>query len=385
MNQKSSGMNRRNFFRTGMAGLGLAATKGVGAQETAPADADGPVQNIQYRVLGRTGLKVTVVSLGAFRTTEPAVIQAAFDRGVNFVDTARIYMGGRNEGYVAEALKGYQDKVYVCTKTEWKPKADMEQSIAESLEALKRKSVDVLMMHKVDSRDVVMNPEYRAVMAEVKKQGKTKFIGLSTHQREAEVLNAMVDDPEKLFDVVMVSYCFKSSPEVREAIARAAKAGIGVIAMKTQAGGYSTKAFGDIKPHQAALKWVLKDTNVTTTVPSMVDMDQVMEDTAVMGMPMTTADEEILHRYNDVLAGNYCHRCAQCEPDCPRGVGVAEVGRCLMYAEGYRDLPLAREEYARLDGVRNAAACGDCASCRAVCPNGLDIGNRMKRAHQILA
>ena len=48
------------------------------------------------------------------RTSEPAIFQAAFDKGVNYIDTARGYVDGRNEGMVGEALKGYRDRVYVA-------------------------------------------------------------------------------------------------------------------------------------------------------------------------------------------------------------------------------------------------------------------------------
>ena len=70
-----------------------------------------------FRTLGRTGMKITIVSMGAMRTSEPAIFQAAFDKGVNYIDTARGYMDGRNEGMVGEALKGYRDRA--CT---WPPR-----------------------------------------------------------------------------------------------------------------------------------------------------------------------------------------------------------------------------------------------------------------------
>ena len=61
-------------------------------------------------------MKITIVSMGAMRTSEPAIFRAAFDKGVNYIDTARGYMDGRNEGMVGEALKGYRDRVYVLPR-----------------------------------------------------------------------------------------------------------------------------------------------------------------------------------------------------------------------------------------------------------------------------
>jgi predicted aldo/keto reductase-like oxidoreductase len=220
----------------------------------------------------------------------------------------------------------------------------------------------------------------------MRSQGKTRFVGVSTHKNEAEVIQAVVDDPEKFFDTVLVAYNFGSDPGVKEAIALAAKANIGVIAMKTQAGGYNTKELGDISPHQAALKWVLQDPNVHTTIPSMINLDQVREDTAVMGMKLTRADLDILNTYAMAIKSHYCHQCGACEATCPKGVDIPTINRCLMYAEGYGDLELARSTYtSELVGPVSAAVCGECDHCVARCARGLDIPIRMRRAQTLFA
>ena len=168
--------------------------------------------------------------------------------------------------------------------------------------------VDVLQLHGVASKDGVMSKTCRDVLAEARRQGKTRFIGITCHKNEVEVLNALADDPDKFFDVVLVTYNFNSKPGVAQAIARVAKTGMGVIAMKTQAGGYKTKALGNVSPHQAALKFVLQNPNVTAAVPAMVDLNQVKEDVAAMHLKLTRADAAILGRYQLATADVYCHR-----------------------------------------------------------------------------
>ena len=157
-----------------------------------------------------------------------------------------------------------------------------------------------------------MDKTHRDVLAEAKQQGKTRFLGITCHKNEADTLNALADDPDKFFDVVLVTYNFNSKPGVKEAIARAAKAGIGVIAMKTQAGGYKTKALGDVSPHQAALKFVLQNPNVTAAIPAMVDLKQVKEDLAVMNMKFDPGGPRYSARYQQATADVYCHRCGVC-------------------------------------------------------------------------
>ena len=124
-----------------------------------------------FRTLGRTGMKITIVSMGAMRTSEPAIFQAAFDKGVNYIDTARGYMDGRNEGMVGEALKGYRDRVYVATGVKPGSKEAMIRSIDESLSSLKV-DVDLLQLHALSSAEQVMNTEYRAGAGRGQEVGK---------------------------------------------------------------------------------------------------------------------------------------------------------------------------------------------------------------------
>ena len=112
---------------------------------------------------------------------------------------------------VGEALKGYRDRVYVATKVKPGSKEAMIRSIDESLSSLKVDYVDLLQLHALSSAEQVMNTEYREVLAEAKKSGKTRFIGVTTHSKEPDVLNAVTDDPDKLYDTVLVTYNFETA------------------------------------------------------------------------------------------------------------------------------------------------------------------------------
>jgi len=377
-------LGRRAFLKLGTVGTAAAVT-GVscGAEEAAPPAA--AAGKLAFRTLGRTGMKITVVSVGSMRTEEEAVFRAAFDYGVNYIDTARGYTDGRNEGIVGRALKGYRDKVYVATKVAPSDKARMKADIDESLKQLQVDYVDLLQLHNITSGDSVTNPEYREVLAEAKASGKTRFIGVTTHKNEAKVLDAVTNDPDQLYDTVLVTYNFKKGPDVKEAIARAAAKKVGVIAMKTQQGGYKTRELGDISPHQAALKWVLQDTNVTAAIPSMVDLGQVKENLAVMGLPLTATELAVLKRYSDAIEPYYCYRCGACEATCRGAVDIAEVNRCLMYAEGYGDLALARSTYAELPAGAGVSACTNCAECTARCAHSINIAKQVEKARALLA
>jgi uncharacterized protein len=383
-------MNRRTFIKAGVVGTATAliATPTLaetirGMTESGRPDFPEPV----YRTLGRTGLKVSVVGFGAMLTPEPEVIRLAIERGVNYVNTARKYMGGKNEDTVGKAVKGVRDKVFIATKvlSESRNKADVIRDVEISLKALGTDYIDVIQLHDLTGVERMFVAETREALTLLKKQGKVRFCGVTTHQNEVAVLNALVDDPDRFFDTCLVKYNFKSDKTVTAAINRAAAAGIGVIAMKTQIGGYDTKGLGRITPHQAALKWVLQNPNVTAAIPGMKDLTQLKEDIAVMGMSLTYADLRRLDLYSEAIAPFYCNFCGSCEAGCPKSVKVSTVNRALMYAEGgYRDLSLARATYAELPPQATAAACGDCGGCVAHCVNGLDISAKMERARTVL-
>jgi predicted aldo/keto reductase-like oxidoreductase len=388
---EKKGMNRRTFIKAGMVGTATALIAppvfAEALQQAAGAE-QSPFPKPLYRILGRTGLKVTMVSFGAMLTPEPEVIRLAIENGVNYIDTARKYMNGKNEEIVAKAIKGMRDKIYIATKTlsDSKTKADIIRDVETSLKTLGTDHIDVIQLHNVTSRERLFIAETREALTQLKKQGKVRFCGVTTHKNEAEVLNALTDDPERFFDTCLIKYNFKSDREVSLAIDRAATAGIGIIAMKTQVGGYDTTGLGKISQHQAALKWVLQNPKVTMAIPGMRNMTEYREDIAVMGMSFTYADLRRLDRYAEAIAPFYCSFCGTCESGCPRGVEISTVNRALMYAEGgYRDISLARATYAELPNQATAAACVECEGCAARCVNGLDIAAKMERARGVLA
>jgi predicted aldo/keto reductase-like oxidoreductase len=382
-------MQRRDFLRLGMIGSAsaLLGWEGIAGAARFPATESFVFPEPVYRTLGRTGLKITVVSFGAMLTPEPEVIAMAFDHGVNYIDTARRYMNGLNEEVVGKALKGRRNKVYVATKirSSSRKKEAVFRDVEESLQALGTDRIDVIQLHNLSDRERVFIPEIREALFRLKEQGKVRFFGVTTHTNQAEVLNALVGDPEGFFDMALVAYNFKSGTDVREAIARAARAKIGIVAMKTQAGGYKTDALGPISPHQAALKWVLQDRNVTAAIPGMRDTAELREDIAVMGMRFKYVDGLILRGYGAAIEPYYCRLCGKCEETCPRGVEISTINRCLMYAEGYKNLELARSTYRKIPSTRSASSCLDCRGCVARCVNGLDIRMKMGQARKYLA
>jgi uncharacterized protein len=382
-------MKRREFLKAGLVGTtstligtsAFARTLQYAAAE--PFIFPAPV----YRTLGRTGLKITIVSFGAMLTPEAEVMKIAFDHGINYVDTARRYMGGKNEEIVAKALKGRRDRVYVATKIQPASvtKGAIFKDVETSLKALETDYVDVIQLHNLTDEVRIYSPEIREALVKLKEQGKVRFLGVTSHTNQVQVLNALMKDKDSFFDTALVGYNFKSGNELTEAIAKAAQQKIGIIAMKTQAGGYETDKLGPVSPHRAALKWVLQDSNVTAAIPGMRDMSELREDVGAMGLKLTYFDQLVLKRYGAAVDPYYCHFCEKCEATCPNGVAIGTINRCVMYAEAYKDRELSLATYSEVPEAVRASACLDCGACVAKCVHGLDIQAKMAKARKLLA
>ena len=351
--------------------------------------------NMEYRVLGKTGLKVSAVSFGVMRLTDPALLFEALELGVNYFDTANKYQNGNNETMLGSVLKEYgRDKVFIATKIPPSRKGpgisilhnpeEMQKMMDESLQRLKTDYVDVLFLHSITDATWPSNENMMTFLEKQKKAGKARFVGISFHvegNTYVEVINQALET--NFYDVFLATHNFKSPPEHIEALKRARNRQVGVIAMKTQAGGYEKGIQGNMTPHQAALRWVLDHNVADCAIPGMINREQLMENMAVVGKVMSSKDREVLDAYYRSIKDHYCINCGACNSFCKRGVHVQSVHRALMYREGYGDLDLARATYRELSVDENAQACMNCSSPTCNCINGINIGERMRHAHTV--
>ncbi|MEW6113668.1 MAG: aldo/keto reductase, partial [Thermodesulfobacteriota bacterium] len=337
----SKKMGRRTFVKGATSAvLGLASAPFFGAGQSYAKTAKN--QALEYRILGKTGLKVTTVSMGVMNCSDPAVILRAFDLGVNLFDTARRYMGGRNEEIVGKTLQGKRQKVLIQTKVLLSSsEKENRKSVETSLKSLRTDYVDVLLAHSLKGPEEVCRPAITEFLQAMKKEGKARFTGFSTHTNMASLLKAAAK--ESCHDVALVSYNFTHSNDLKEAVALASKSGIGIVAMKTQAGGYKKANMGGLNPHQAALKYVVMDRNVSTAVPGVKTIEEIEECVAVMGTTLSKGDSDTLDQYESYLQGRICTMCGGCEGKCPYGVNHTDLLRVLMYHDAYNSDKLVDE------------------------------------------
>jgi hypothetical protein len=383
--------SRRKFLAAGLVLPAVAsATRPQDSPERrlkpASAPAAGPV--FEYRTLGKTGLKVTTVGMGCMITSDGSVIEHAADMGITYFDTARMYQRGNNERMVGAALKRKRKDIVLSTKTEGKDKAEALAQLDTSLKELGTDFLDVWYLHGKDKQAEVSDDLIEAQQIAIQ-AGKVRFAGVSTHNLD---MLPFLTKHEKV-SVILANYNFTMVPAWTAAMEAAAKAGKGVVAMKVMAGGKGPGRGGAANPNAerfsqpgamaAVYRWVTRNPNVHTTIPSMTDIEQVAENIQAGVQPFTAADAKLLAERRELIRPFYCNVCGECEGACRKGLPVANMLRFAMYADGYGQFALGRERFLELSAEHAAVRCGDCASCTVTCPHGVRVVDRLTRAQEL--
>jgi predicted aldo/keto reductase-like oxidoreductase len=380
MKSHAANLKRRSFLKWGAAGLaGLAVKPAAGNPAVVQQPAATAIKsNFVYRTLGKTGIKLPVVSMGVMNSDNPNLVRAALDRGIVLLDTASGYQRGRNETMIGEVVKGRpRDSFVIATKVPAESTSEEYlRNFEVSLQRLGLDHVDILHVHDCSSKQAVMFEPVLNALEKIKKDGKARFVGVSTHSNEPETIRAVTEG--KFHDVVLTAYNFKqrNRQDIQKAIAEAAAAGIGIIAMKTQAGQFWDRARQQPINMKAALKWVLNDPNVTTAIPGMTTFDQLDLDLLVMEELPLTEQEKMDLQMEVADAGLYCQQCGQCRPGCPENLPLPSLMRSYMYAYGYRNLEAAHGLLQELDLPSNP--CRSCISCTVRCVQGFDVADRVR-------
>ena len=336
MNGRDSNFTRRGFVSADFSGLVSAGLLGMSsngslAEETRKDSPRSVKKDIIHRRLGKTEIELPIVSMEVMNADNPEVVRASYEIGVRHFDTAAYYQKGRNEKMVSRVIKelGVRDRVVVATNIE--------------------------------------------AMTLLRKQGKARYIGVSTHARLHEIINEAVSTG--VFDVVLtvINFTLANYTELLEAIENAASKGVGVVAMKTQAGSHrrSKPDLGDKYSSStiatAALKWVLNNKNICTAIPGYTTFEHMNVDFSVASnLEYTSEEKKLLSDQRVKLGMGFCRQCRVCMSTCPRGVEIPSLMRTHMYAVQYsnfirqepplmrsrRDMdskPADRVRYARLD------------------------------------
>jgi predicted aldo/keto reductase-like oxidoreductase len=405
---KESHVSRRDFVKTlGAAGVGSLVGAGHAlAQSNTPATttAASPVMapvKVPTRPFGRTGAQIPMLALGGMFDVKSnqLVLKQARDWGVTYWDTAAGYGTEAGMGMFLEKYPEARRDLFLVTKYDDDP-GGMTAGLNKSLEGLKTDYIDLYFLHSLDNTSSLTD-DLKAWVEKAKADKKIRFFGFSTHANMENCLTSAA----KLgwIDGIMLTYNFRlmQTDAMKAAADAAAKAGIGLTAMKSQSGGpmgFDTGADLKLGGHfiqrgftqqQAKLKAVWENPQIATICSQMPNLAILQSNIAAAldKTSLTAADHAALKDYAAETRPGYCAGCTRiCEAALDHQVPVGKVMRALMYHRAYGDQELARSVFAQLpQTARHGLAGFDCAAAEQACPHGLPIGQLMREAGELFA
>ena len=394
MARKKDGLTRREFLATaGAAAVGSTFLPRFLMAEEEAVEAMINAGGMPLSKLGKTGEKVSALGFGGGGTVAkaPRLLPSAIQKGVTYIDTAEGYDNGNSEREIGKYLATVDTRkdLFIVTKTGDHDPAKLEEHLDGSLERLQTDYVDVLYLHNLGDPER-LDGEMMAAAEALKKSGKTRLFGLSSHHEQMiPVLGKAAE--VGFIDMLMMKYNFRDygDADLNAALDKCHEAEVGLVAMKTGAGAVPDFAEFEkegLSKQVVSLKATLADPRIAVVVSKMANMEQVTQNsTAAKEQKLSRAEWELLERYAQATNHLYCRGCQSvCGPACG-GIAVADILRYKMYHDGYGEVAEARELYAALPAERKAIAGVDFAKAERACPQGIAIASALADADSTLS
>lgn len=334
---------------------------------------------MKKRILGKTGFEVSIIGLGGIpiqqRTADEArsLIKLTYDKGINFIDTARGYTV--SEELIGQSINslGIKD-IYIATKTMGRTYEDAKKDFEISYKNLGVECIDLYQFHNVSKED-----EYEAIMAEngamkffkeIQKEGYIKEIGITSHS--ADLMEKALDNND--FATMQFPINVVESQGF-PLLAKAKEKNIGTIAMKPIAGGVL------INHGEESLRYILEDENLTLAIPGMASEDEIRRNTAIGNNfePLSNKEKEDLLTMAKALGEDFCRRCNYCQP-CTVGINISSMFTIDLYNTTYGLHEWAQSRYDASDV--KPYECIRCGLCESRCPYNLKIMDKLKLVGQ---
>ena len=370
---------------------------------------------MQYRQMGKTNEKVSVLGFGCMRfqvkngkndqiDEEKAITQLrmAIDKGVNYIDTAYPYHEGNSEIVVGKALEnGYREKVKLATKLpSWliKSRQDMDKYLDEQLAKLRTQYIDFYLIHALRKEfwENLKKNDIFDFIDKALKSGKIKHIGFSFHD-EYEVFKEITDSYDWDFCQIQFNFMDTEYQAGLKGLRYAAEKGMGIVIMEPLRGGslvnkvppqaleiYNNSGYGRT-PAEWELRYIWDYKEVSVILSGMNEESHIIQNmnTASQALPgsLTEKEKNIIEEVKKIYLSKIkvnCTKCQYCMP-CPFGVDIP--GNFAMYNEygiygNFEDAKYTYNEMSRLK--KSDALCKECGRCEPLCPQSIPIPQRLK-------
>ena len=322
-------------------------------------------------ILGKTGITVCRNGFGALpiqrigKEDAAYLVRKAYENGVNFFDTARVYTDSEEKlGY---ATSSFRDKIYIATKTAAKNGEDLKKDLETSLSLLKTDYIDIYQFH---------NPPFcpkpgdgtglYEAMLEAKKEGKIRHIGITNHR--LGVAKEAIESG--LYETLQFPFSYISGEKEMELLSMCRERGMGFIAMKGLAGGLlnnSRVCYAFMSQFDNVLPiWGVQRERELDEWLSYNDNPPVMDEEV----------KSIIEKDRKELSGDFCRGCGYCMP-CPMGIQISECARMIqMIRRSPSQGQLGAEAQAMMANIHNCVKCGKCMD---KCPYSLPIPTLLEK------
>ncbi len=394
-------LDRREFLQAGVAATAAAATLAPGI---ASAQADKPGVNkpvLPTRVLGKTGVAVTLLNQGT--VGQPAaldrLLRTAYREGVRYFDTAEGYKNSEKViGDWLEASPEVRKTIFLATKSHVRTPGDMLAKLDARLANLKTNYVDLLFFHGLDTGQVdwPKSKGLKDAIEAVKKTGKVKFVGFSTH--DAKIAEQIQNAAEGGFvDVIMLKFnpwLDKESP-LNKALDACHKRGIGLVSMKQIAGQalkvtqerVPTLKARNLTPAQGLLQAIWSDERFSASCVTLRNVEQAVEnaDAARRFEPLKQAELDELRAAVLAAGPTLCPNCdGRCSAAAGTKASLCDLTRFYTYHEDHGMRGHARDCYAGLTAEQRDWAGADLDAAREACHHKIDFATILPETDRLL-
>jgi predicted aldo/keto reductase-like oxidoreductase len=325
--------------------------------------------------LGKTNLMVSRIGFGGIPIQMPSeeaavrIVKSCLDLGINFIDTSRVYT--TSEERIGKAIANRREAVIIATKTVSRSAEKISRDMETSLTKLGTDYVDLYQFHNVSTDD-----DLKAVLApggpldfvrQAKEEGKVRHIGITSHRLDVAKEAVKAD----CFETIMIALNFVNTEAADDLLAMAKMHDIGIIIMKSMAGGM-------LENPVLAFKYLMQFPDVLPLI-GIAKQGEMEENIRIVeaGEPITDDDRQEMDRIRAELGTGFCRMCNYCQP-CPQQIMISAIMYTKVALTRFNPERIFKGEWNKF--MEKVPDCTDCGECEGRCPYNLPIRERIKEA-----